>query len=199
VRCLIADDEPLARAKVKKLLLEVGCEVVSEHADGESVLEWVQANPGQADAAFLDIRMPRASGLEVAEALGESLPVVFITGFKDYALNAFELAAVDYLEKPINADKVARVLERIRKRIPLTRYRGTVPTITVRTSREVRELVPITCIESLTVSQRDVWARINGVEEDHAVLGFRTLREIEAAYPLEEWHYDGRSRLTRGH
>lgn len=113
MRCLIADDEPLARAKSAKYFREAGCDVVSEQADGESVLRWLEANPGGADALILDIQMPRMTGVEVAAALGESIPIVFVTGYREFAVSAYELGAVDYLEKPLSVEKVKRVVDRL--------------------------------------------------------------------------------------
>ena len=81
LRVALADDEPLARTRLARLLREAGCDVRAELADGPSVLAWLQ-EPREVDALFLDIQMPGATGLEVAAELGDCRhcpPVVFVT------------------------------------------------------------------------------------------------------------------------
>jgi two-component system LytT family response regulator/two-component system response regulator AlgR len=87
--------------------------VVAELEDGVSVMEWLD-HGGEADALFLDIQMPGLSGLEVAGELPPNLPVVFVTAYSEHAVRAFEQAAVDYLLKPVTAERLARTLDRLR-------------------------------------------------------------------------------------
>lgn len=198
MRCLIADDEPFVRAKVAKYLREVGCEVVSEHADGASVLEWLEDNPEAVDALILDVQMPRATGLEVAEALQENYPIVIITGHREFAINAFDQGVVDYLEKPLTLAKVQRGVSRLEEMIALKRYREmTVPAVTLQITRSLRNLVPITLIEGFTVSDRVVHAHLFEDPQEHEVVGFRSLKSVQDAYPREDFQFDGRTRLFR--
>ena len=113
LRVLVAEDEPYNLRRLARLLREQGCDVVAELEDGVSVMEWL-GQGGEADALFLDIQMPGLSGLEVAGELPAHLPVVFVTAFSEHAVRAFEQAAVDYLLKPVTAERLARTLDRLR-------------------------------------------------------------------------------------
>ncbi|MBS1766966.1 MAG: response regulator, partial [Acidobacteria bacterium] len=99
LKVALADDEPLARARLARLLREAGCEIAAELEDGGAVLAWLKEAP-KVDALFLDIQMPGATGLEVMAELPEQLPVVFVTAYAEHAVRAFEAAAADYVLKP---------------------------------------------------------------------------------------------------
>ncbi len=116
MRVLIADDEAPARARMRRLLDEIGgVEVVGEAADGLEALDLAAAL--QPDAALLDIEMPELDGLGVARALGPQGPaVVFVTAYDGHAVAAFEAAAVDYVLKPVVRARLAAALERVRHR-----------------------------------------------------------------------------------
>ena len=114
---LIAEDEPLMRERLKEKLAEAWPEldVVAEAADGNQALELLQE--WQPQIAFLDIRMPGRTGLDVAAAIGGDCHVVFITAYDQYALSAFDAGAVDYLLKPVESDRLAATVERIKKKL----------------------------------------------------------------------------------
>ncbi len=119
MKALIVDDEPLARIYLRRLL--------EEHADvqvlgeAESAIQALQLSEDLApDVLFLDIQMPGLTGLQLAEALRQSRPralIVFVTGFSEHAVTAFEHAALDYLVKPVSGERLARTLERARERL----------------------------------------------------------------------------------
>jgi len=114
LRTLLVDDEPPARTRLRRMLdahADVVC--VGEATNGLQALEKVdELTP---DLIFLDIQMPELDGLSVAAALPTGGPkVVFVTAYDAHALRAFELAAVDYLLKPVNKERLAGSLERIR-------------------------------------------------------------------------------------
>jgi DNA-binding LytR/AlgR family response regulator len=113
LRLLIADDEPPLRAWLRRLLAEVAAdaEVVAEAADGASALAEIERL--RPDAALLDIRMPGLSGLEVAARAGNVCRYVFVTAYDEFAVQAFEQAAVDYLLKPVTAERLAVSIERL--------------------------------------------------------------------------------------
>ncbi len=121
-RALIAEDEPLLAASLQATLAEAwpALEVVAVAGSGPAAVE--AAEREKPDVAFLDIRMPGLTGLEVAaelaDLMGEAMPaVVFVTAYDEYALKAFDAAAVDYVLKPVNAPRLARAVSRLQERL----------------------------------------------------------------------------------
>jgi two-component system LytT family response regulator len=109
---LVVDDEPLARARLLRMLAGIeGVEPVGEAASGREALEQIAALAP--DCVLLDVRMPGLSGLEVARTTG--VPVVFTTAHDEHAVEAFEVAAVDYLLKPVRRERLERALEKVRR------------------------------------------------------------------------------------
>ena len=126
LRVFIVDDEAPARARMKALLADIAAEqpnvLVGEAANGVEALERLADAP--ADVALVDIRMPRMDGVELARdlaAAGNSPTVVFTTAYDEYAVQAFELNAVDYLVKPVRAQRLAAALEKARRAAPTAR------------------------------------------------------------------------------
>jgi DNA-binding LytR/AlgR family response regulator len=118
LRVVIVEDEPLAVERLELALKDLaGVEVVGSAHDGKQGLALIRKL--KPDLAFLDIRMPTMDGLEVAEELAaEGGPaVIFLTAYGQYALEAFEVAAVDYLMKPIALERVRAAVGRVRTRI----------------------------------------------------------------------------------
>ena len=121
LRLILVDDEAPARTRLRDLLGDIAAEVpsvvVAEAADGRAALELAQA--GSLDVALIDIRMPGMDGVELARHLAR-LPaapaVIFVTAFDQYAVQAFELAALDYLVKPVRASRLADALKKARRR-----------------------------------------------------------------------------------
>ncbi len=113
LRVLVAEDEPYNLKRLVRLLREAQCEVVAELEDGPAVLEWLEKG-GEADVLFLDIQMPGLTGLDVVEDLPRPFPIVFVTAYAEHAIRAFEQAAVDYLLKPVTADRLEKTLQRLR-------------------------------------------------------------------------------------
>ena len=114
VRALIADDEPRARQFMEKLLSEQEeLEVVGTARGGVEALSL--CHKLKPDVAFLDIHMPDLSGLEVARQLVRSGPpvVVFVTAYDKYAVEAFEVAALDYVLKPIKRERLTETVRRV--------------------------------------------------------------------------------------
>jgi two-component system LytT family response regulator len=114
IRTLVIDDEQPARERLKQLLsAHADIEVIGEADDGVQAAEQIaELSP---DLVLLDIQMPGASGLDVAASLGKPRPaVIFCTAFDQYAVDAFELSALDYLLKPVNRARLAAALDRVR-------------------------------------------------------------------------------------
>ena len=118
LRAVVADDEPLARRRLRALLDEDGgVRVVAECANGLEALAAVGEH--QPDVVFLDVQMPGATGIEVLEAMppGSAGAVVLVTAFDAYAVAAFEHHALDYLLKPVDEDRFRATLGRVRERL----------------------------------------------------------------------------------
>jgi DNA-binding LytR/AlgR family response regulator len=126
-RCLIAEDEPLLAAGLRADLAALWPElqVAAQVADGLSAAS--QALALQPEVCFFDIRMPGATGIEAAQALAEDWPdtgsgapfplLVFVTAYDDYALQAFQAQAVDYLVKPLDRPRLAACVARLKARL----------------------------------------------------------------------------------
>jgi two-component system LytT family response regulator len=121
LRALIADDEPLARERLRMLLTgDDEIEIAGECRNGREVVAALQ---GQAiDVLFLDIQMPATGGFEVIEQIGTSrMPVtVFVSAHNHYALKAFEVHALDYLTKPVEPERLKATVARVKERIAST-------------------------------------------------------------------------------
>jgi len=125
MRAVVADDERLLREQLKTRLAEVwpDLEICGEARDGQEAIEKVETlNP---DVVFLDIRMPALTGLEAAREI-VTLPswsgeIVFVTAYDEYAVAAFEQGALDYLLKPVEAERLAQTAQRVKARLQARR------------------------------------------------------------------------------
>jgi DNA-binding LytR/AlgR family response regulator len=117
IRAVIADDERLMREQLRARLSEVWPElqIVAEAKNGREAVEAVTAL--KPDLAFLDIRMPGMTGVEAAREIGDACHLVFITAYSEYAVDAFEQGAVDYVLKPAEAERLALTVARLKKRL----------------------------------------------------------------------------------
>lgn len=114
---LIAEDEPLMRERLAGMLARAWPEakVVQIAENGNDAWDGFLAHAP--DVAFLDIRMPGLSGLEVAERIGKAAHIVFVTAYDHYAVDAFDAGAVDYLLKPVQPDRLERAVARLRAKL----------------------------------------------------------------------------------
>jgi two-component system, LytTR family, response regulator len=120
IRAAIVDDEPLARRRIRNLLIEErDVEVIAEFANGKEAIDSLEKSPP--DLLFLDIRMPEIDGFDVLQAIGPGhVPaVIFVTAYDQFALRAFEAHALDYLLKPFDDERFEAALQRARERIRL--------------------------------------------------------------------------------
>jgi DNA-binding LytR/AlgR family response regulator len=117
IRAVIADDERLMREQLRARLAEVWpqLQIVAEARNGDEAIAAVHEH--RPDLAFLDIRMPGKTGVEAARELGDACHVVFITAYSEYAVEAFEQGAVDYVLKPAETARLATTVERIKQRL----------------------------------------------------------------------------------
>jgi two-component system LytT family response regulator len=116
IRAVIVDDEELARGLIREYSqMEADLEIVAECGNGFDAVKAVAEH--RPDLLFLDVQMPKLNGFEVLELVGNDLAVVFVTAHDQYAMKAFDAAAVDYLLKPFDADRFRTALGRVRRRI----------------------------------------------------------------------------------
>ncbi len=139
MRVLLVDDEALARDRLREMLRGFAdLEVAGEASDGEEAIERIVAL--RPDVVFLDVQMPGASGIEVARSLAAPGPrIVFCTSYDEYAVQAFELAAADYLLKPVTRARLAQTIERVR-RSPLPEWDEARARVTRQTREKARFL-----------------------------------------------------------
>jgi two-component system LytT family response regulator len=116
IRAVIVDDEDLARQLLREYLKgEHDVEIVAECANGFAAVKAVAEH--KPDLMFLDVQMPKLDGFEVLELVDREVAVVFVTAFDQYAMKAFDAAAVDYLLKPFGPDRLQTALQRVRRRL----------------------------------------------------------------------------------
>lgn len=129
IRVVIADDEPLARLRLRRLLAALpGIEVVAECASGIEVMQLLPDCP--CDLLFLDIQMPGADGFQALEhVVARPRAVVFVTAYAEHAVRAFDVQALDYLLKPISAERLQQAVERVRLAIAIDAPVATAVTI----------------------------------------------------------------------
>ncbi|MCC5826463.1 LytTR family DNA-binding domain-containing protein [Alkalimonas sp.] len=180
MKFLLVDDEPLARARLKRLMLAHNDFVlVGEAEDGEQALQLSAQH--QPDLVLLDIEMPNLTGLEVAKALSQQpIPpaLVFVTAHPQHALDALQVAAAGYLVKPVEADALAEVLQRIGKltRAQLETQKESV--ISYQLAGCLRQ-VPLSAV--LYLVAEDKYVRL--VSEQGEALLEQSLRQLEQRYP----------------
>ena len=194
---IVADDEPLARRKLSGLIEKVPwLTQIDEAGDGASALAAIVRH--RPDILFLDIRMPELSGIQIVERLRdfESAPaIVFTTAYDEYAVTAFELAAVDYLLKPFGAQRFLAAAERARlaveqrsgadlldrARLALTRS-GRLSDATDRIFvRDGRAVVPLKLAEIVRLEAQDDYVMIHARERRFLVQ--LRLQELENRLP----------------
>ena len=149
VTALIADDEEAPRAQLVAALREVWpeLEVVAEAVNGVDAWDaWLEREP---QVCFLDVRMPGLTGIEVAQRIGAQSHVVFVTAHGDHALAAFDTGAVDYVLKPVDTERLAQAVARVKARLSAP---GGVPAdlqeLLDRLASQVRKPAPLDVIQA---------------------------------------------------
>jgi two-component system, LytTR family, response regulator len=114
IRAYVVDDERLAVQRLSRMLVETGrVAVVGGSTDPEVAL--VALRDADVDAVFLDIQMPEMNGFELVERLDRNIPVIFTTAYDRYALEAFAVNSIDYLLKPIMAERLEKALDKLER------------------------------------------------------------------------------------
>jgi len=190
MRVLLIDDERRARERLARLLSAIPeIEIAGEAGDGIAAIELIAAL--QPDVVFLDVQMPGLNGFEVlAELPAANRPlIVFVTAWDRYALQAFDVSAVDYLVKPVEEDKLARAIARLRERAP----GDPLAKLTAAVARPLQRIVgkrlqklhvlPLETIEAFIAEGELVFA----LTADGRFLVERTLRDLEAALDADRF------------
>jgi two-component system LytT family response regulator len=118
LRTVLVDDEPLALEFLRLRLAEhADIRIVAECQNGREAVAYLQSSP--VDLLFLDVQMPKVGGFDVVEQVGlqHLPPTIFVTAYHEHAVRAFDVHAVDYLTKPVNSERLAIALERVREKI----------------------------------------------------------------------------------
>lgn len=148
ITVVIVDDEPLAIEGLRLRLENIDdIEVVGEGSDGDQAIKL--CHELQPDVLFIDLRLPGLNGLEVVQVLqADIMPlVVFVSGYSEYALDAFELNAIDYILKPVNLGRLQKTMERIRTRLTPKQV----------TSEKFRLLKALGATSGLPISELEDW------------------------------------------
>lgn len=185
IRALIVDDEPPARAEVRRLLAtQPDIDIIGECSNGVEAIQRIRADAP--DLVFLDIQMPEVNGFGVVHAIGAAaMPaVIFITAYEEYAVRAFEAHALDYLLKPYDGDRLYAALDRARTQI----------------GRDAAEDVRLHALESFVARPRatafpELFAVRSG--EEYRIVRVADIRWIEAEGSYVRLHLPGASHLMR--
>ena len=200
LRAVVVDDEQLARDELCYLLDEVGgVDVVGQAGNGLEALEAVGRH--SPDVIFLDVQMPGLTGFEVARRLTDHQPpitVVFVTAFDEHAIEAFEVNAVDYLLKPIEAGRLEMAIGRARRRVTPALMNDQLERIVqlMETRRPRPEQVAVRVAERVLLVQADDIIYASMADESINIVtgqvsgtsSYRTLDELQARLdPAQFW------------
>ena len=114
IKCIIIDDEPLGSMLLEEMLKDSSVEILDICYDGYSGLESIEKH--QPDLIFLDIQMPKLTGIEMLELIENPPMVIFTTAYDEYAIKAFEINAIDYLLKPFDKTRLFTAIEKVKQR-----------------------------------------------------------------------------------
>jgi len=206
LRAIVIDDEELARAHLCKMLRDADVDVVAEGESGLEALNLAEAL--RPDILFLDIQMPDMTGMQTAVAIENfdfKARVVFVTGYSEFAIEAFEREAFDYLIKPVAPERLARTIDRAIKHVTAENLLTTsqesieemrtltpIQRLPVRTDYSIK-LLRIEDIESAVSREKRVYVRTNGVEQRT----YYTLTQLDALLPHNEFLRIHASALVR--
>ena len=185
LRLLMADDEPVALRRMRRLLRPAGdIEIVGECGDGASAVEAIREL--KPDIVLLDVQMPELDGFGVVQALGaETLPaIIFVTAYDRYALRAFDVHALDYVLKPVDQERLLLALDRARTRITTHRH-------------QTMDARMVALLEDLTVQRRYLMRVPVRSERGVRVVDLADVDLISAADNYVTLHVSGRGYLLR--
>lgn len=179
-KVVLVDDEPLARKLIRSFLsADSRFSVVAECSDGFEAIKAIRLH--KPDLVFLDVQMPRLNGFEALELIEEQPEIIFTTAFDEYAIQAFEAGAVDYLLKPISPDRFTKAIERFMSRdLSRSSLSGLAPNladaqrIVVKNGADVR-IIPL--IDLMYLESLDDYVKLHTEKERH--IKKQTLQQFE--------------------
>lgn len=192
IQCVTIDDEPLA---LKLLEQHIGLiedlELTGAFTDAAQGINFVQSNA--VDLLFVDIDMPEINGLEVVEKLGQPKPlVIFTTAYRDYAVEGFQLDAVDYLLKPVTGERLTIAIEKVRKRMEAP-VRKNPEYLTVHSEYK---LIKIPLADILYIESFADYVKIYRIGQQHPILSLRSLKNLEKKLPADRFSRVHRSYIV---
>jgi two-component system, LytTR family, response regulator len=191
VRVLIVDDEALARQRLEDLLREQrDVEIVGTADNGEAAISAIRTL--KPDLVFLDVQMPGKTGLDVIAAIGpdEMPPTVFVTAYDQYALKAFDLAAIDYLVKPFDDERFEQAFARARRLVELEEVG--------RLSEQLRAVLHGSSTPAAPAGKPEYLERIAVETRGQVrVVPVNDIEYITASGPYAELHVGGRAHVIR--
>ncbi|TRX47307.1 response regulator [Fulvivirga sp. M361] len=123
IKCLIVDDEPISREIIRRYLDEFDdFEIIAEAKNAVETIQLI--NTHQIEVLFLDINMPKLSGLNMIKNLNPLPFIIFITAYPEYPVEGFEVHALDYLIKPVSPERFSQAITKVRKKIMTDRADG---------------------------------------------------------------------------
>lgn len=192
LKCIIIDDEPLARSLMREMLEPIEMvQVVDECANGFEGLKSIQVH--QPDLVFLDVQMPKINGFEMLELIEDPPPVIFVTAFDEYAVQAFEVNAIDYLLKPIEPARLEKAIAKVlQKQVAGTAERTGQAThlllpeqtqrVVVKEQGEIK-IIPLDKI--LYLEAADDYVKVH--TKDKYFLKYQTMARFEQQLPAQQF------------
>lgn len=179
IRCLIVDDEPTARDIMNHLLEKIAAiEIV---ASCKNALEAIKVlNKTAVDLIFLDINMPDMSGISLVNSIDKNTKVIFTTAYREYAVDGFDLQAVDYLLKPISLERLVQAIQKYRSENRLDR-----PSKDYLIVRSDRKMVKINFADILLIESLSDYLKIHTKEK--IIVTRETISKIEKELPKNEF------------
>ncbi|WP_339741000.1 LytTR family DNA-binding domain-containing protein [uncultured Sunxiuqinia sp.] len=188
IRCILVDDEPVAREVLENHLAKIN--TVQVMARCKSALEAFQViNSEKVDLIFLDINMPEISGLSFARSINKHIKVIFTTAYREYAVDGFDLQAVDYLLKPISYERLLQAINKYRDENAPVRNYEPVEIMPERSDyffvRADRKMIKIDFAEIRFVESLSDYVKIHLT--DKTVVTRETITNIEAKLPQKDF------------
>ena len=181
LRIGICDDQMEARDalrfQLEKVLREESEQIVYEFSTGESAVRWLKKHPGEIDLLFLDVEMKGINGIEAAGQIREfdrDICLVFVTGYTDYVFDGYKVNALDYVIKPVGAERIREVLKRVREQI----FAGREKSFCFKTPEGTYRL-PLSDISCFYSDKRKVNVVCAGREEKLSYAFYGKLDEVE--------------------